>query len=103
MDTMASDIQTVIINGVTAEWDESNVKNDNLTKSILGKKLSDRQIAGKEYQKYFQGNDGALKAFIERKDSGMNLSARIWNMTKEYRSNLELALSVGLSRFWAIS
>lgn len=97
MDTMASDVQAVIINGVTAEWDESNVKNDNLTKIILGKKLLDRQIAGKEYQKYFQGNDGALKAFIERKDSGMNLSARIWNMTKEYRSNLELALSVGLS------
>lgn len=97
MDTMASDIQTVIINGVTAEWDESNVKNDSLTKSILGKKLSDQEISSEEFQKYFRGNDSALKAFIERKESGMNLSSRIWNMTKEYRSNLELALSVGLS------
>ena len=97
IETMASDIQAVIINGVTAEWDESNVKNDNLAKSILGKKLSDQQISSTEYQNYFHRSDGALKAFIERKDNGMNLSTRIWNMTKEYRSNLELALSVGLT------
>lgn len=97
MNTMASDIQAVIINGVTAEWYESNAKNDNLAKSILGKRLSDQQVSSTEYQNYFHRSDGALKAFIERKDNGMNLSTRIWNMTKEYRSNLELALSVGLS------
>lgn len=97
MNTMASDIQTVIVNGATAEWDASNVKNDALTKSILGKRLTDEQMKGAEFRRFFQNNKEALNAFLERKQNGMNLSSRIWNTAKEYRSNLELALSAGLA------
>lgn len=97
MQTMASDIQAVIINGITAEWSESNLKNDELTRSILGKKLSEKAISSDKYKRYFQGNSDALKAFLTRKDSGMNLSSRVWNMTQKYKNDLELALSVGLS------
>lgn len=97
MRVMASDIQAVIINGITAEWNESNAKNDALTRSILGKKLSDRALSSDKYSKFFHGNDDALKAFLSRKDSGMNLSTRVWNMTQKYKSDLELALSLGIS------
>ena len=97
MRTMASDIQAVIINGITAEWSESNLKNDELTRSILGKRLSNKAIASDKYRKFFQGNNDALKAFLSRKDSGMNLSSRVWNLTQKYKSDLELALSVGMS------
>lgn len=97
MRKMASDIQAVIINGITAEWSESNLKNDDLTRSILGKRLSDKAITSDKYKKFFQGNNDALKAFLSRKDSGMNLSSRVWNMTQKYKSDLELALSISMS------
>lgn len=97
MQVLASDVQAVIINGITAEWAESNFKNDGLAQSFLSKRVTD--VNADRFKRYFQNNDSALQQFIKRKDvgSGLNLSTRIWNMTQGYKRDLELALSVGLS------
>lgn len=97
LNAMAEDIQTVVVNGVTAEWEESNFKNDKLAKSILGERIAEKKMLDSAYKRFFQNNDSALKAFIARKDSGMNLSSRVWNLTQKYKSDLELALSIGLA------
>ena len=93
INAMADDIQAIVVNGVTAEWEESNFKNDKLARSILGERLAVKS----KYKRFFQNNESALKAFLTRKDSGMNLSSRVWNLTQKYKSDLELALSIGLA------
>ena len=93
MDALSSDVQAVIINGVTAEWEDSNFKNDKLAQSFLGGKSTEER-----FEKYFQNNNDALTQFIKRKDGGgLNLSTRVWNLTETYKKDLELALSIGLS------
>lgn len=90
-----NNLQAIIINGITAEWGESNFVQDELVKKVLGSygaKLSDKM-----YSKFFSNNDSALKAFIARKDKrGMNLSARVWNMSMNYKQGLEQAISLGI-------
>ena len=91
-----NNLQAITINGITAEWGESNFVQDELVKKVIGSygaKLSDEK-----YSKFFSNNDSALKAFIARKDKrGMNLSARVWDMSMNYKQGLEQAVSLGIS------
>lgn len=91
-----NNLQSIVINGITAEWGESNFVQDELVKRVLGSygaKFSDEK-----YSKFFSNNDSALKAFIARKDKrGMNLSARVWDMSANYKQGLEQAVSLGIS------
>lgn len=107
---MTSQIQATIVNGVTAEWKESNFKNDQLAQDILGyKKQPDQvgaqldmfaQLTAKENKaiadKYFNNHQDALQAFIQRKDSGLGLSQRVWNITQQFKQELELGLDNGI-------
>jgi hypothetical protein len=94
--SFSGDIKIAIVNGVTSEWKESNLKNDQLAKTILNY-YSESDFDDEHFSRYFNNHDQALKAFIIRKDNGMNLSKRIWNMSKDYKSNLELAITDGIS------
>lgn len=38
----------------------------------------------------------ALKAFQQRKAGGMNLSQRVWNLSEQYKTELEMALSAAI-------
>lgn len=90
-----NDLQTIIINGITAEWGESNFVQDELVKKVIGS--YGVKFSEKRYAKFFSNNDSALKAFIARKDNrGMNLSARVWDMSMNYKQGLEQAVSLGI-------
>lgn len=93
-DDLAANIQTVIHNGVDSEWDFANDKNDELLKSVFktDKKLPERALA-----RYTGRNQEALAAFKERKANGLDLSDRIWNPVKQFRSELEMALELGIA------
>lgn len=84
-------IKTTIVNGITAEWGESNFNNDELVRLILRNNLNGAN------KTYFNNHEKALQAFIDRKTKGMDLSERVWRLSKQYKENLEQALSVGLS------
>lgn len=84
-------IKATIVNGITAEWGESNFNNDELVRLLLGNNL---KMTNKTY---FNNHEKALQAFIDRKTKGMDLSDRVWRLSKQYKENLEQALSVGLS------
>lgn len=92
---VANNVQSVIINGVTAEWDESNFKNDALARSVIGIK-SAKEIPAR-FKPYFNNNADALRSFVERKQKGLALSGKVWKLSEQYKSDLELALSVGMS------
>lgn len=92
---IANNVQSVIINGVTAEWDESNFKNDALARSIVGVNSAKEMPA--RFKPYFNNNADALRSFVERKQKGLGLSDKVWKLSEQYKSDLELTLSVGLS------
>ncbi len=83
-------IKATIVNGITAEWGESNFNNNELVRLMLGNNI-------KMNKAYFNNHEKALQAFIDRKTKGMDLSDRVWRLSKQYKENLEQALSVGLS------
>lgn len=89
------DLKKVIVNGATSEWNKSNEVNNQLAMNILALK-SIKDITDNQ-KRYFNNNDKALQAFIQRKINGMNLSDRVWNLTQQYKVGLEQALTVGIA------
>ena len=92
----AGNLNTTIVKAVTTEWDNANKFNDSLVKTVLKRYGAD--AGANEFQKYFNNNDAALKAFINRKNKGFNLSANIWEQSNDYIEGLEAAISNGLSK-----
>lgn len=91
--SVSSNVRKIIVNGIRASWDYSNGNLDKLVKDVLGRVAQDNK-----FRHYFDNNDKALEAFIKRKRKGLNLSNRVWNITEDYISNLEDAVSVSLER-----
>jgi len=89
------DLKKIIVNGATSEWNKSNEVNNQLAMNILALK-SIKDITDNQ-KRYFNNNDKALQAFIQRKTNGMNLSDRVWNLTQQYKAGLEQALTVGIA------
>jgi len=83
----------VIDEGTNRAWLLSGDKNDELVRSIVpAAKLSEPAL------KRFMGrNLDALLTFQTRKSNGLNLSDRVWNITKDFKNEIELALDIGLS------
>jgi hypothetical protein len=94
MNKMNSEINATVVNGVSAEWEDSNYKNDQIAQKILGYKPD--EIPSGNFQKYFNNNDQAREAFLKRADYGMNLSDRVWNYTNSFKKEIELGLDVGI-------
>ena len=90
---MGKDVQIVINDGTAASWAMANAKNDNFLEYI-GKKFNiPKSELAKKYS--FGGrNNAALESFQKRKDKGLNLSDRVWNYSKQYKSEIENAIDV---------
>lgn len=88
MSSMQADLELTITNGIRAEWDLANAKNDALVSSALG------QAAG--LARYHRMHEDALSAFLARKERGLNLSDRVWQYTKQFKGELEMGLDIGI-------
>lgn len=92
-DEISQEMEYVIIEGIDGEWDYANDKNDELLKSLFKTdKFPERVLA-----RLTGRNAEALKAFVTRKKAGLTLSQRIWRQTKQFRSELEMALELGIA------
>lgn len=90
--TMRTNMEAIVINGIEAEWALANGKNDAMVEKVAAAGLT----AAADSTKYFNNHAAALEAFKDRKTSGMNLSKRVWNLTQQYKSELEMALDCGI-------
>jgi hypothetical protein len=91
---LTTDLQQSIENGITQEWQLSNQKNDDYTQSAFGEYL--QQLPDERRNQYLNNNQEALQAFKQRKVNGLNLSARVWNITKEYQEEVEMAIDTAI-------
>ena len=92
MQDLGSSLQANIEDGDQDSWTLSNTKNDAMVDSIIGKKHLPKKVV----QAWKHPHLEALNAFIARKEAGMNLSRMVWNLTQQFKSELELALELGM-------
>lgn len=99
LNKVRQNIEAVIINGIKAEWEVSNIKNDELVQANIGKIWKGKRGAQhivKNSKRYFQNNEPARDAFIARKELGLNLSDRVWRYTNQFKGEIEMGLDLGL-------
>lgn len=88
---LAADVVTVINAGTKTEWLLADQKNDELVKRLFPKSMPvelGRRFLGRNLE--------ALRAFQNRKADGMSLSERVWKYTGTFRSEMEMALDMGI-------
>ena len=90
------DLRSVIFSGTSEEWKQSNLVQDLLADKVL--KFYGVKKDGKKHRVYYQTNNDALKAFQQRKDDGLDLSAKLWNQSKEYKTEMEHAISSAIEK-----
>lgn len=94
--TFVRDLRSLIYSGTSEEWRQSNLVQDLLADKVL--KFYGSKAGGKKHKVYYQTNSDVLKAFQERKDKGMNLSQKLWNQSKEYKQEMEYAISSAIQK-----
>lgn len=92
MQDLGSSLQANIEDGDQESWTLSNTKNDAMVDSIIGTKHLPKKVV----QAWKHPHLEALNAFIARKEACMNLSRRVWNLTQQFKSEMELALEMGM-------
>lgn len=69
-----------------------NKKND----ALIGSLSAFNNLSVQQLLQYKQRNIDALEAFKQRKIGKAKLSSHVWNITEQFKSELELALSLGI-------
>lgn len=93
---MNKQIYGTTVSGINTEWDLAVEKNNILAQYVFGKDLKDLPVQVRD--KYFSNNAAARKAFVYRKENGLGLSDKVWNNTRQFKKELELALEVGIGK-----
>lgn len=94
--SLIHEITGIIMRGTSDEWRESNIVQDLVARKVLTVYTGTSKL-GKEYSRYFETNPDVLKAFQERKDRGLNLSTRVWNLSEQYKYELEDAITAAIA------
>lgn len=89
-----SSLQANIEQGDKDSWTLANTKNDAMVDTLIGK----AKLPKKTLQEWKHPHLEALNSFIVRKEEGMNLSKRVWNLSKQFKGELELALELGMGQ-----
>lgn len=87
-------LEVSIVNGIDAEWALSNSKNDEIVNKAFGSKKD--KLTDEQKKRYFNNNEDAKDAFIERKRNDLSLSDSVWDFTKRFKSEIEMGLDLGI-------
>ncbi|MBD5319377.1 MAG: hypothetical protein HDS07_00540 [Bacteroides sp.] len=93
---LMQEIGGIIMAGTSEEWRESNLVQDMVARKVLTAYTGTNKF-GDEYTRYFQTNPDSLKAFQQRKDEGMNLASSVWDLSEQYKEELEEAISAAMA------
>lgn len=94
--TFVNNMSSIIYNGVSQEWRESNLYQDMLAEDFI--RETNVVIDGQKRSHYYETDNGALKAFRRRQDKGLKLSTNIWNQAKDMQTELEATLSCAIEK-----
>lgn len=91
---LQGDIYSATVNGIKDSWKLSNKKND----VLVDKRLAGRKPKPAVRKVLYDANAPALDKFINRKENGLNLSDRVWNLTEPFKKELEQGLGIGIGK-----
>ncbi len=90
---LRNEIKINIQGGMVTNWDLANFKSSEIVQRFTkGLKLPTAVTTS-----FRQLNLSAMHSFIDRTEAGMNLSNRVWNLSNNAKSQLELYLSSGVT------
>lgn len=89
---IADEVKINIDLATREEWEESNLKNDELIDYLFAK----TGISREQIEQFYNRNLEALEAFQGRKEGGLGLSDRVWKITEQYKGEVELGIDVAL-------
>lgn len=92
--SLYSNVYNSISGQIEIEWNMANKMNDAMIHDIF--KGSALRLAKKHYSRLFFRNVEAMDSFKKRKIKGMDLSDRVWRDVKNFKSQMELSLSVSI-------
>ena len=81
--TLSRRMLSEVTSAVSYAWGRADAKNDALELAIRGSVTATRR-------------EKALAAFLARKEGGMDLSGRVWRTSMQAKSEMEMALDLGL-------
>lgn len=96
LDYYSNNMQALVYSGISSEWKNSNTLQDLLAKRVIFSFT--RKVGEAKKKAYYEHNNAAKKAFVERKVKGLNLSQRIWNQRDDVKEALEKCLSTGIEK-----
>ena len=96
MEQFRVSLEGTIMSGISNEWKESNMVQDMVANKVLSAYVG-KDRNGDEFKRYYQTNPDALKSFTRRKIAGMNLSDRVWNLSEQFKPELEMAISSAIA------
>jgi len=84
--------------GINTGWQLAVDKNNELVKYVFGTTLN--ELSTTVRNNYLSNNGGARRNFLYRKDGkdGLRLSQKVWRNTRQFKTELELALEVGIGK-----
>ncbi|MBK5722566.1 hypothetical protein JGH11_16960 [Dysgonomonas sp. Marseille-P4677] len=88
-------LDSFFITSITKEWTNSNKAADNLVKVVFP------SISKDKISKYYQHNEKALNAFLNRNiasEGTRTISGRVWKLTNQYRRDIEDTLAIGIQQ-----
>lgn len=91
---LKNSVETIILNGIDSEWTLSNNKNNELCNRVFGDNVG--KLSKEQYRRYYSTNGKAQDAFKARKVAGLGLSDRVWSYTKQFKTEIELGLDLGI-------
>lgn len=94
LDSVNKSMTGIIETGDRENWLLSCEKNNDMVESITSSTGTPKDVLAQ----WKQPNLEALEAFQARKIAGMALSDRVWNITGQFKEELELALDLGLGQ-----
>ena len=91
---LSSGIESLISTAIITQWDLANSKNDSLSDSFFGKWNDELDADARSV--YYARNEEARQVFQKRRIDGLDLSGRVWNLTQQFRQEIELGIDIAL-------
>lgn len=94
LEDYSTSVGSLITNGQTSEWAAANLATDILVNGVIEEYLD--FISPTRRAAYFLVNADALAAFQKRTISGLSLSDRLWNIAKDFRTQLTATIATAI-------
>lgn len=91
---MNADIFAVTVNSIESSWGISNAKNN----ILIDQRLNGKRPVKSARKIIYDPNKPALQQFLDRRESGMKLSDRVWRNLQPLRNELEQSLGFAIAK-----